>query len=50
MPMDESLGFHNLQNGMPVEQVGQQNQAEPDRIVQPPRPNSSLFIESQLLP
>jgi hypothetical protein len=50
MPANEGGWFYYLQNRMPIEEVRQQNQAEPDRIAQPPRPHASLFIESQLLP
>ena len=50
MPPNEGVGSHDREHGPPVDQPGEQDQRDADRIVGPTRPDAALSVERQLLP
>jgi hypothetical protein len=50
MPPDQRGRLHDREHGSPVDQLGEQDEREPRRIIGTARLNPTLSIKRQLLP
>jgi hypothetical protein len=50
MPSDQRVRLHDREHGSPVEQLGEQDERDPRRIIGTARFDLAFSIERQLLP